>query len=261
MERKPAFLRQALSRVYREEAVAKAYLQRTPYPPALFDTLAGIGDPACPDALDVGCGTGDVARHLATRLRRVDAVDPSRAMLAVARKSPGGDRENLAWIEGVAETAPFRGPYGLVTAGQSLAWMEWEVVLPRFAGVLSSAGVVALVERAEPGCPWGDGLREIVVRRSTNRHYKAYDLSDELERRSLWRPIGRREIPPVTFRQSVEAYLEGLHSRQSLARSGLGPESAAAFDAEVRALLAPYACGGALEVPAGAEVVWGVPSP
>jgi SAM-dependent methyltransferase len=48
--------------------------------------------------LDVGCGTGLLTRELAVGDRQVIGVDPSAAMLAVARRQPGAER--VHWIEG-----------------------------------------------------------------------------------------------------------------------------------------------------------------
>ncbi len=50
--------------------------------------------------VDVGCGTGLLACELADRGHRVIGVDPSGAMLGVARNRSGGDR--VEWIEGDA---------------------------------------------------------------------------------------------------------------------------------------------------------------
>ncbi|HUC24416.1 MAG TPA: class I SAM-dependent methyltransferase [Streptosporangiaceae bacterium] len=45
--------------------------------------------------LDIGAGDGALARPLAERVDRVDAVDVSAAMLAAGARQPGGDRPNL----------------------------------------------------------------------------------------------------------------------------------------------------------------------
>jgi SAM-dependent methyltransferase len=56
--------------------------------------------------MDLGCGTGILAREIASRVGsagRVVGIDPSRGMLAVARQlAPAVD-----WREGVAESLPF----------------------------------------------------------------------------------------------------------------------------------------------------------
>jgi SAM-dependent methyltransferase len=48
--------------------------------------------------LDLGCGTGLLTRELAVDGRQVIGVDPSPAMLAVARRQPGAER--VQWVEG-----------------------------------------------------------------------------------------------------------------------------------------------------------------
>jgi SAM-dependent methyltransferase len=52
--------------------------------------------------VDLGCGTGLVTRALATPGRHVTGVDPSAAMLEVARRGAGADR--VRWIEGSARS-------------------------------------------------------------------------------------------------------------------------------------------------------------
>lgn len=62
--------------------------------------------------LDVGCGTGLVTTALAAAGHRVSGVDPSRAMLAIARARSGG--EKVEWIEGRAEQLPVSGSFDLI---------------------------------------------------------------------------------------------------------------------------------------------------
>jgi SAM-dependent methyltransferase len=48
--------------------------------------------------IDLGCGTGLLTLELALDGRRVIGIDPSPAMLAIARRKPGAER--VQWIEG-----------------------------------------------------------------------------------------------------------------------------------------------------------------
>ncbi|MBM3520522.1 MAG: class I SAM-dependent methyltransferase [Alphaproteobacteria bacterium] len=58
---------------------------------------AALGE-AARSVLDLGCGTGLLAAHLAgDGSRRVVGADPAAAMLRVARARPGGDR--VRWVE------------------------------------------------------------------------------------------------------------------------------------------------------------------
>jgi SAM-dependent methyltransferase len=52
--------------------------------------------------LDLGCGTGLLCLRCAALGHDVTGVDPSPAMLAVARRQPHGER--IAWIEATAQT-------------------------------------------------------------------------------------------------------------------------------------------------------------
>src|SRR5207249_11344890 len=80
--------------------------------------------------LDAGCGTGELTIGLARFAARVDAVDPSAAMLREARRMRGADDPRIRWIQGTAEAAPLDPPYGLVTAGVSIHWLDPDVVMP-----------------------------------------------------------------------------------------------------------------------------------
>ncbi len=99
--KKPEFLGPANAAAFDDADVASAYRHRVPYPPATFDLLLQLLDPGCRVVLDVGCGEGALARPLAPRVDRVDAVDPSAPMLDAGRRAPGGDHLSIRWIQGL----------------------------------------------------------------------------------------------------------------------------------------------------------------
>jgi SAM-dependent methyltransferase len=66
--------------------------------------LAIAGEFGARSLLDVGCGTGILARRAASRGLNVTAVDPAGASLDVARGQPGAER--VQWLHGDATGLP-----------------------------------------------------------------------------------------------------------------------------------------------------------
>jgi len=100
--RRPARLGAKHAAMYRDASGARSYRNRPPYPDQTIDVLAELVPAACRRVLDVGTGTGSIARPLAAHVDWVDALDFSAAMLAVGRHLAGGDGSNLRWIVGSA---------------------------------------------------------------------------------------------------------------------------------------------------------------
>ena len=256
---KPRHLEPEYGAQFKDRSIVEAYQYRPPYPAETFEILAGLttGEPRV--VLDVGCGRGDVARELVKFVERIDAVDFSTNMIETGKKLPGGDNPRISWIIGPVEEVPLTPPYALVTAGASLHWMDWYVVLPRFREALVTGGYLAITG-TETAPEWWDGKIGTIIRRySTNRYFQPYDLIEELEKRGLFQKRGEKETAPVPFVQSIEDYIESFHSRNGLSRERMGEETAAAFDEEVREVVAPTAKEGMLEFQVTAKVIWGVP--
>lgn len=258
---KPAHLGPAYGAQFEDERVARSYATRPPYPAEVFETLDALMPGGPRHALDLGCGTGDVALGLVGRAARITGVDRSEAMLHVARGRQGGDHPSLAWRCAAAEDFAFDGPYALVVAGESLHWMDWPRVLPRIAGALAPGAVLAIVEgRVVMGVPWAAALEGLFPRFSTNRDYRPYDLVVELAARDLFREAGRRTTAPVAFAQAIDDYVESFHTRNGLSRERMGPAAAAEFDAALRGLAAPHCPDGVVRGRVATRVVWGAPA-
>jgi SAM-dependent methyltransferase len=90
-------------RAFDDPDVAKAYVHRAPYPPALFVRLQELA-PRAGRLLDLGCGPGKLTLPLAASFRHVDAVDPAEPMIAAAKASNAAP--NIRWI--VAEGNAYR---------------------------------------------------------------------------------------------------------------------------------------------------------
>ena len=196
---------------FQDQSVVDRYHMRPTYPPETFAILNALIVDEPRAVLDVGCGTGNVARPLAEYVERIDAVDMSFPMLERARTLPGGDSPKIRWLHGRAEDVELQPPYTLVTAGESLHWMDWAVILPRFARILTPHGMLAIVHTVDQPVPWREGYLQIVRRFSI---------------------------------LSLETMTAG---------------QAAQFDAEMHALLRPFAQDGQLTLSIVGGITWGRP--
>ena len=223
----------ALGDVFTDAEVAERYRYRAPYPDAVFAILRDlIVHPL--SALDAGAGTGAIARGMVRFAERIDAVDPSGAMVGAGRLLPNGSDPAIRWIVGRAEDAPLWPPYGLITCGASLHWMDLEVVMPRFRGVLAANAFLAIVDVELLHGAYRDDVRQVIREHSEVEHHsETKDLIEQLQRSGRFALDGLRRTEPVPFEQSVDEYIEMLHSTSTLARARL-KERSAQFDAQIR---------------------------
>jgi len=249
---------------FRDQGVVDTYHFRPPYPEETFDILTSLITDEPRAALDVGCGSGDIARRLVERVERVDAVDFSRPMIEKGKGLPNGDHPHLRWIYGPAEEAPLDPPYALITAGQSIHWMDWDIVLPRFREALTPHGYLAIlsVEGSLPwhdALPWDEEVGKLVKKYSTSPKYQEFDMIEEWKERGLFEKLGEKETAPVPFAQPLDDYIAAFHSMSSLSREHMGQESALNFDHEVRAIVSKYITNGMVEKQVYGTIVWGRP--
>jgi ubiquinone/menaquinone biosynthesis C-methylase UbiE len=256
---RPAHLTPGNAARFKDQSVVDFYPLRLPCPLEVFDILADLIVDEPRAVLDVGAGTGDIARGLVRRVERVDAVDFSPAMIAKGKTLPDGDHPRLRWTYGAVETVVLDPPYALVTAGESMHWMHWEVVFPRFGDALTPGGVVAIVHRMELPASWQEGLDALIRQFSTMQNYQPFDLIAELEKRDLFQMMGERKTAPVTSAQSIDDYIASFHSRSSLSLDRMPAADAATFDQQLRDLVSPWSTDGTLELQTVGSVVWGKP--
>lgn len=251
-------LKRKLGAVWREPDVARVYRYRPAYPAPVFDILRRlIVEPRT--VLDAGSGTGGLTRQMTAFAARVDAVDPSAAMIDEAQRLPGGRDPRINWIVGSAETAPLDPPYGLITTGQSLHWMDHDVVMPRFRDALAPGGYLAATDIDwEYAPPWREKLIALVKRYSPiNAKEIAVDLFGDLARRGLFERAGFQRTSLVPADLTVDEFVNALQSTSSLSRVSL-QDRTDEFAKEVRALFAELG-QDRVRFAVAANVVWGRP--
>jgi demethylmenaquinone methyltransferase/2-methoxy-6-polyprenyl-1,4-benzoquinol methylase len=101
-------------------------------------------------ALDLCCGTGDLALALARRGARVTGLDFSAPMLAVARRRQGG--RDIEFIQGDALQIPFPdASFDIVTMGYGLRNLaSWEAGLAEMRRVAKPGGRLVILEFGKP---------------------------------------------------------------------------------------------------------------
>jgi len=256
---KPRHLTRDNAETFQHQTVVDAYPTRTPYPPETFEILSGLITHQPRTVLDVGTGTGDLARHLVRSVDRIDAVDLSPNMIAKGKQLAGGDHPNLNWIHSALENATLNPPYALIMGGESLHWLDWEVAFPRFKSMLTERGVVAMVGRADLPSAWDAELIKLVIQFSTVQNFERYDLVEELEKRDLFKKLGEKTTAPILFEQTIDDYVESFHSRASFSRERMTTEAVNEFDSQVRKLVTPHAKNGKLLLQITAQLMWGRP--
>lgn len=245
---------------FREAEVVRCYRFRPPYPAALFDAILDL-TPGRDAVLDLGCGPGKLAGPLARQFRRVDAVDPSQAMLDAAAERYRSDR--ITWHCAHAEDAALAPPYDLACAGASIHWMDLDRLMPRLTSMLGREAWLMVVDgdgawRPPWQEPWNAFIARWLQRMGRRMDEPAFDAAMQGYRR--WLDTAGDEVFMSEATQPVGEFIACQHSRASWAPAAMGRERLDAFDAELTALLEPYQRAGALRYRVRTTLTWGRPS-
>jgi hypothetical protein len=141
--------------------------------------------------------------------------------------------------------------------------MHWETVMTRFCEMLTPGGHLAVVEAVWEPTPWSDALG-FIGEYSLNKDFQPYDMltvTRELTARGLFQQVGTRTTAPISFRQSVDDYVESFHARNGLSRDRMDANTASAFDRQLRALVSRYCSNDVVELQMQGRVIWGKPQP
>jgi hypothetical protein len=125
--------------------------------------------------------------------------------------------------------------------------------------MLTAHGSLALIYRNTLPMPWDADLRKLRAQFSTRPGNRSAHTVEELEKRGLFRKQGEKQTAPIPFLQSVDDFIQGIHSRSSFSIELMGQPEAAALDEQVRTLLLRYHNDGVLPLQVVGTVTWGIP--
>jgi SAM-dependent methyltransferase len=214
---------------------------RQGFPPRFYDLLEARGVRG--RVVDLGTGTGTVARALAARGARVTGVDVSAPLLAAAAQLPAGT--DVTWHHAPAEaTGLAPHAYDAITAGQCWHWFDRARATREVARLLAPGGVLAIAHLDwidEPGVV-GDSMRLLEQHRGapmptsiggTDGVYLAWP-------REL-RALGVTDLAYEGFDCDLVYTHEGWRGRiraSAFVGAVMPPDQAARFDAALAELLA-----------------------
>jgi ubiquinone/menaquinone biosynthesis C-methylase UbiE len=187
--------------------VAEDYDRVRPgYPALLIDAACAIGSlrPGS-RVVEVGCGTGKLTSALVERRLRVEAVDPGRELIAVARRRVGESSAHfhIARFEDVELPD---GAFDALFSATAFHWVDPAVGWSKAARLLRPRGVLALLTyvgglNLEPDVEQGfrAAWREVLPEAATWEPRDAKAIWEGAEARrdnvsELWAWLERREV-------------------------------------------------------------------
>lgn len=112
--------------------------------------------------IDFGCGTGLLTCELASKTRQIIGIDPSPAMLAIAKRKSGA--EQIQWIEGdLSELGKREADLVIMTGNVAQVFLddsEWEATLHAIHATLRPGGYFAFESRNPLARAWEKWTRE-----------------------------------------------------------------------------------------------------
>ena len=118
---------------------------RPGYPSALFDLIAArLTLPADAVVVDLGAGTGKVARAAAARGWRVTAVDPGERMLEVLERRSRAEGVEIEVVRASAESTGLRdASFDAALAGEAYHWFDSDSALAEMGCIVRPGGGIA----------------------------------------------------------------------------------------------------------------------
>ncbi len=217
---------------------------RAGFPRALFARLAAMGiGRSGQHLLDLGTGTGTLARGFARRGAKVTGIDPAEPMLRKARRLSQDEGVQVDYRVGRAEDVDSPdSAYDVVTAGQCWHWFDRAAAASECMRILVPGGALCICY-----FDWLPMPGNVVTATESLilQHNPEWSFAGGLGMYPLWTldvaEAGFTALETFSFDVEVpyrhEAWRGRIRASAGVAAS-LPPDAVAAFDAELADLLA-----------------------
>ncbi len=224
---------------------------RRGYPPEALDALQRAFVLGADDVvLDLGCGTGQLAVPLASRVGWVIGMDPEPDMLRLAREEAArGDVRNATWVLGADSDVPALGGLlaqrrlAMAVIGQALHWMDHQELFRTLARMVRPGGGVAVVANGTPlwlqDSEWSRSLRACLEERFGEIRAASCGTgaSDRVRYRQALETAGFEDVHETVFayrdRLSLDQLVGGVYSAIPADKLP-GPDARPAFAEQIR---------------------------
>jgi len=228
---------------------------RAGFPDSLFDRLAALGIGASGETIvDVGTGTGTLARGFALRGAKVIGIDPDVRLLDQARRLDVAASATVEYKIGTAEAIPLPdGVADVVSAGQCWHWFDGRKAAMEFSRITkpNASAVVAYFSWLPLPGNVVEATERLIEKHNRNWRFgggNGFDLGSLPHLQAA----GFSSVETFSYDLDVPYTTEGWRGRIR-ASAGVGaslaPAEVKAFDAEHARLLEESFPGDLLKIP------------
>src|SRR5262245_17882217 len=249
-------------------ATAEDYANfRAGFPDSFFDRLAAFGIGASGETIvDIGTGTGTLARGFALRGCKVIGIDPDSRLLDQSRRLDVDASVSIDYAIGYAESIPLAdGVVDMVSAGQCWHWFDGPTAANEISRVTRPNGRVVVAYFSWLPLPGNvvEATEQLIVKHNPNWRFGGGNGVEFSSMPHLY-SAGFSGFETFSYDMNV-AYSPEAWRGRIRASAGVGaslaPDEVEAFDAEHARLLEEEFPGAVLQAPHRVFAIIGTNAP